>query len=105
MADLVTVLDFDDAVRLLAAVARQWMDDAQRDEHEQALLAQWLGVTPEALCRRLEPQRPKPSAWPRCPGCGAPLPEHNHGTRGRRRVWCSERCRTTARTAAKLGGC
>jgi len=42
------LIDLDSAVHLLAAVARQWAIDAQRDPHELALLAQWLGMDPEA---------------------------------------------------------
>lgn len=55
-------IDLDGAVALLAAAARQWAKDAQRDPHELALLAQWLGMEPEDLRRLLatpQPERPR----------------------------------------------
>lgn len=88
-------IDPDGALRLAAAIARQWI----RDE-PQALptVAAWLGIEADVLRRRLYPPaaRRAPEGWPTCPACGAPLPEHNNGTRGRKRLWCSDRCRQRA---------
>lgn len=56
------MIDLDGAVNLLCAVLRQWAKDAQRDPHELALLAHWLGMEPEALRRLLStppPERPR----------------------------------------------
>lgn len=94
--------DEDGCLRLLAAVVKLWLRDALRDPHERAAVAAWLEVTPAELQRHMEGYNPpaRASAFYRlCPGCGRALPELNHGTRGRRRLYCDDRCR---RRAAKL---
>lgn len=77
-------LCLEDAVRLLAAVARQWAADAQRDDHELALLASWLDMAPDDVRRRLVEDAE------RCANCGAPL-KATRATRGRQR-YCSRAC-------------
>ncbi|MEI2692655.1 MAG: hypothetical protein V9H69_24185 [Anaerolineae bacterium] len=55
-------LNDDALVNLLCAIAQRWAKDAQRDPHELALLAQWLGMEPEDLRRLLatpQPERPR----------------------------------------------
>jgi hypothetical protein len=56
------VIDLEGVVSLLAAVGRQWLEDAKRDPHELNLLAGWLGMEPAALDRLLRqptPERPR----------------------------------------------
>lgn len=56
------MIALEDAVRLLGAIGRQWLEDARRDPHERALLAAWLGMEPAALDRLLRqptPERPR----------------------------------------------
>ena len=57
-------IDLEGAVSLLGAVARQWMQDAKQDPHELALLAQWLGMEPEALRRLLSTPPPERARRP-----------------------------------------
>lgn len=89
------MVDFDGAVALLGAVARQWLKDAKTNPDELASLAAWLGLRPDELQRRLQRVTRGPAAsWQRtCPACGAGLPEQNRGRRGRDRLFCSDACR------------
>lgn len=88
-------LDDDGAVCLAAAVARQWIRDLPG---EVPVVADWLGLEPDELRRRLNPKpRRPPNGWSAtavCRGCGAPLPERSGP--GRQRLWCSEACRWRA---------
>ena len=77
----------DGALRLLAAIIRRWLLD---EPQELPAVATWLGMPPDVLRRRVLPPAARPG-WPACPGCGAELPLQIGG--GRRRIWCSERCR------------
>lgn len=89
------MVDHDGALALLGAVARQWLKDAKKDQDELTGFAAWLGLRPDELQRRLQGVTRAPAAsWQRtCPACGAGLPEHNHGRRGRERLFCSDACR------------
>ena len=88
-------LDVRDCAALLAAVARQWADDARGDEGELASLAGWLHMPPDELRRRLKERH--------CRTCGAVLPERQT-KRGRRLLYCSKSCsqRAAAIRSAKI---
>ena len=60
---MTTCPDFDGVLALLAAVVRQWADAARRNPDELHALADWLGMDPAVLRRRLSappPPRQKP---------------------------------------------
>ena len=94
-------LDFDGALALLGAVVRQWLKDCQGPE-DLAELAGFLGLQSSELARRLDGRPaltvPDGGRWRSCSFCGQPLPDHNYsdGGAGRRRLWCSDRCRHRA---------
>jgi len=63
---------------------------------------------PLELARRMDGRpaltAPDQARWRTCPGCGQALPEHNtseHGA-GRRRLYCSERCRRRAANVRQM---
>lgn len=93
--------DYESCLALLGAVAKQWLKDAQRDPHELASLATWLGMTPAQLQRRQAGQWAADPYARRCPGCGRVLPKYNAGASGagRQRVWCSRYCQRKTRKA------
>lgn len=94
-------LDFDGALALLGAVVRQWLKDCRTAE-DLAELAGFLGLQSSELARRLDGRPaltvPDGARWRSCPACGQVLPDHNQSESGmgRRRLWCSERCRRKA---------
>ena len=94
------MLDLEGALDLLKAVSLQWAKDARADPHELPGLAAWLDVTPDELHLRLDGRPVQHLKGPgrTCPGCGAPLPDHNaSGTgQGRKRLYCGDRCKTMA---------
>lgn len=77
------MIALEDAVRLLSAVARQWVDDARSDDAALAALADWLNMPADELCRRLSVRR--------CRTCGAELPERRTKV-GQRKLYCSKAC-------------
>jgi hypothetical protein len=86
-------IDETGALRLAAAIARQWI---REQPDELPAIARWLDLDPDDLRRRMRPPATKrPSGnWPTCAGCGAPLPDFQRV--GRPRRWCSEACRYRA---------
>ncbi|HSN77309.1 MAG TPA: hypothetical protein VL334_19735 [Anaerolineae bacterium] len=80
-------LDVGDIATLLAAVARQWVNDARNDDGELTALAAWLNMDPCELRRRLSERH--------CKTCGATLPERT-SKRGQQRVYCSAACHQKA---------
>lgn len=72
----------EDAVKLLAAVGRQWAEDARHDAHELSLLADWLCMAPDDLRRKLETES-------QCRYCGGPLPA---SSKRKARLYCSPSC-------------
>ena len=86
-------IDDDGALRLAAAIARQWI---REQPNELPTVAAWLGIETDMLRQRFHPPaaRRARAGWPACRGCGAPLPEQVGG--GKKRQWCSEGCRRQA---------
>lgn len=81
------MIDPDGALRLAAAVARQWLLE-QPDELP--VVARWLGVEEHQLRRPRRAEHPGDGVTT-CRHCGATLPMNLGGVR--RRIWCSDRCR------------
>ena len=102
--------DFDGCVAILAAVGRQWARDARQDPAEFIGLASWLDLAPNELKQRLDGRSGYnlvvPGTQRVCPGCGQALPAHNdspHGA-GRKRIYCSARCRLRLKAARVRDG-
>ena len=99
------MLDLQDAITLLAAVCRQWLDDAREDPAELVAVAAWLDLRPDELHVWMRPAARRPAALGEraCPGCGAWLPKHNEGEngKGRKKLWCSNSCRMRSVNARK----
>ena len=98
-------LDFDACVDLLTAIGRRWVLDARRNQAELIGLARWLDLEPDELRHRLN-GRPfyilaAAGCGRGCPGCGRALPMHNKTLNGagRKRIFCSERCRHKVKAA------
>ena len=98
--------DFDACVDLLAAIGRRWVLDARRNYAELIGLARWLDLEPDELRQRLNGRSvyyvlPAAGCGRACPGCGRALPAHNasHHGAGRKRIYCSERCRHKVKAA------
>ena len=92
------MLDYDGALDLLKAISTQWAKDARKNADELPGLAAWLEMEQHEARRWLHDNRPiTPAAHgqPACPTCGAALPQHNASERGagRKRLYCSNRCR------------
>lgn len=83
-------IDPDGAVALAAAIARQWIAE-QPDETP--IVAAWLGLETHQLRRQPCAEQPGDGVTT-CRQCGAHLPVKFGG--GRRRIWCSNRCRNRA---------
>ena len=88
-------ISLDGCITLLAAVVRQWLDDARRDPCELAGLAAWLGIDPQELARRLptstaERRAAGPVAPGHCEWCGQALVKPTRGRMGR---FCGDKCR------------
>jgi hypothetical protein len=90
--------DKDGALALLVAVVRQWVSDARRDPAELVGLADWLGISPLELERRLpQPTAKRRAAGPVAPGCclwcGQVL---RKPARGKFPTFCDGRCRSAS---------
>ena len=67
---MTTCPDFDGVLALLAAVVRQWADEARRNPDELHALADWLGMDPAAVRRQLSaapPPQPRRRRWAKRP--------------------------------------
>ena len=93
-------LDEDGCFRLLAAVARRWIEDAHANPAELVEVAAWLDMEPSAvLARKLQPLtgRLQPltgfrtGVW--CPVCGREIRRVSDDPRGPHAKFCSAACR------------
>ena len=92
-------MDFEGALDLLGAIGAQWAKDCRKEPDELPELAAWLELELSELGRRLA-GRPALApviggAWRTCPACGQALPHHNASEtgKGRRRLYCDDKCR------------
>ena len=92
-------IDLEGALTLLGAVGAQWVKDCRRKPDELPELAGWLELELDEVRRRLA-GRPALApviggSWRTCPACGQALPHHNASEtgKGRRRLYCDDKCR------------
>lgn len=85
-------IDPDGAMRLAAAIARQWIRELP---DELPMVAAWLGLDPHQLRRTHTSRDERPGdGVTTCRQCGAYLyAARPRGLRGRERQFCDDRCR------------